>query len=178
MGGKTALGLLGKSHYLEFSPQNCVLFGGEKEKIPAWFQQYKWPMKLHYYSTAFLPPELGMTDHEVNGFSIKISSAARAMMECLYLAPEKQELKECYELMEGLNNLRPNLVQELLTTCSSIKVKRLFLYMATKAGHPWLPFIDQEKISLGTGKRQLAQNGVYVPEFMITIPKDLFNDEL
>jgi hypothetical protein len=27
-------------------------------------------------------------------------------MECLYLAPEKQELAECYQLMEGLNNLR------------------------------------------------------------------------
>lgn len=42
-----------------------------------------------------------------------------------------------FELMEGLNNLRPNQVQDLLEKCESVKVKRLFLYLAEKAGHEW-----------------------------------------
>jgi hypothetical protein len=42
------------------------------------------------------------------------------MMECLYLAPNKHDLQACYELMEGLTQLRPQLVQELLESCTSI----------------------------------------------------------
>ena len=32
-------------------------------------------------------------------------------MECLYLAPRLQPLQETFELMEGLNNMRPALTQ-------------------------------------------------------------------
>ena len=58
-------------------------------------------------------------------------------MECLYLAPKSQLLLEVFELMEGLNN-RPASVQKLLEGCTSVKVKRLFLYLVDKAGHEWL----------------------------------------
>ena len=102
-----------------------------------------------------------------------VSSPARAMLECLYLAPEKQELLECFELMEGLNNLRPKVVQELLEQCTSVKVKRLFLYLADKAGHEWLQYLDLQKIDLGSGKRSLVKNGVYVAKYQITVPKEL-----
>lgn len=177
-GGKTAMGLLGKAHYLEFTTPRYTLFGPEKEKLPSWLLKYDWEINLDYYRTSFLPDELGLVKHEMNGFSIKISGAARALMECLYISPKRQDLVECYELMEGLNNLRPMLVQELLENCTSVKVKRLFLYMATKAGHSWVAHLDIPKIDLGSGKRQLAENGVYVPQYKITVPKILENGEL
>jgi hypothetical protein len=66
---------------------------------------------------------MGLNELSLTGFSIKVSSPARAIMKCLYLAPENFHLIECYELMENLNDLRPKLVQELLETCTSIKVK-------------------------------------------------------
>ena len=94
-------------------------------------------------------------------------------MECLYLAPEKQPLLEVFELMEGLNNLRPAHVQTLLEQCRSVKVKRLFLYMSEKAEHNWFNFLDLGKIDLGKGKRSLLTNGVYVPKYQITVPKEL-----
>lgn len=171
--GRTALSLLGKAHYLELSSTKAVLFGGDKEKLPAWFKGYDWGVSVDYHATSFLPGDLGLEDFEVKNFSIKVSSPARAMLECLYLAPEKQELLECFELMEGLNNLRPKMVQELLEQCSSIKVKRLFLYLADKAGHEWLPYLDLQKIDLGSGKRSLVKNGVYVAKYQITVPKEL-----
>lgn len=177
-GGKTALGLLGKAHYLEFFTQGYTLFGPPEEKLPGWLSKYDWEMKLNYYPTSFLPPELGLVAQEMGGFSIKISGAARALMECLYLTPKKQDLLGCYELMEGLNNLRPKLVQQLLENCTSVKVKRLFLYMATKAGHSWADFIEISKIDLGSGKRQLVEDGVYVPKYKISVPKVLENDGL
>jgi len=94
-------------------------------------------------------------------------------MECLYLAPKSQPLLEVFELMEGLNNLRPAAVQELLERCSSVKVKRLFLYMADKAGHEWLSHIKLSKIDLGSGKRAIVKGGVYISKYEITVPKEL-----
>lgn len=172
-GGKTALALSGKSHYLEMASTRVLLFGQRDEKLPLWFKKQSWGVKINYYSSSFLPGPTGLADMQVNSFSIKISSPARAMMECLYLAPKDQELVECYEIMEGLNNLRPTLVQELLEECSSIKVKRLFLYMAEKAGHSWLQYLDVNKIDLGKGKRSILPNGVYIPKYQITVPKEL-----
>ena len=173
LGGKTALSMLGKAHYLTLSTKKMTLFGNAREKLPFWFINYPWQIELDYTGTSFLPADIGLVAKEVKNFSINISGAGRAMMECLYLTPKKQDLIECYELMEGLNNLRPDTVQQLLEACSSVKVKRLFLFMAEKAQHRWLNYLDKEKIDLGTGTRSLAVNGVYVAKYQITVPKEL-----
>jgi len=173
LGGKTALALLGKSHYLEFATKKKVLFGATNEKLPSWMIHYQWGVELDYFPSSFLPNGLGLVQKEVKNFSINVSGAARALMECLYLAPKNQDLIECYELMEGLNNLRPDTVQQLLEACSSVKVKRLFLYMAEKAQHQWLNYLDLQKIDLGKGNRSLVEKGVYVSKYKITVPKEL-----
>ena len=98
-------------------------------------------------------------------------------MECLYLAPENFDLVECYELMENLNDLRPTLVQELLEACTSIKVKRLFLFMADKLNHSWYKHLNLSKVDLGKGKRSLVKDGVYISKYQITLPKTLANNE-
>jgi Transcriptional regulator, AbiEi antitoxin, Type IV TA system len=94
-------------------------------------------------------------------------------MECLYLAPLKQELMECFELMEGLNNLPPKQVQTLLENCQSVKVKRLFLYMAEKADHSWFKQLDITKVDLGKGKRSIVKHGVLIDKYGIIVPKEL-----
>lgn len=172
-GGKTALSMLGKAHYLELNTKKAILFGYKNEHLPAWFKKNDWGLDLKYYSSSFLPADIGLVDVELQTYTIKVSGAARAFMECLYLAPEKQDLLECFELMEGLNNLRPQLVQTLLEQCQSLKVKRLFLYMATKAGHSWVEYLDLKKINLGNGKRSIVKNGVYVDKYKMTVPKEL-----
>ncbi len=97
-------------------------------------------------------------------------------MECLYLAPKDQDLVECYEVMEGLNNLRPAQVQKLLEACGSIKVKRLFLFMANKAGHDWLNYLKLDRVDLGSGKRRIVNDGVYDATYLITVPRALAID--
>jgi hypothetical protein len=172
-GGRTALSLLGKAHYLELSSGRVVLFGNRGEKLPAWFKNYNWGVKADYHETSFLPPDLGLTKVELNNFSIKVSGATRAIMECLHLAPQRQELMECFQLMEGLNNLVPKQVQTLLENCQSVKVKRLFLYMAEKAGHNWFKYLDIKTVDLGEGKRSVVKNGVYINKYGITVPREI-----
>jgi len=177
-GGKTALSLLGKSHYLEFSTKKVTLFGGKGESLPTWFQNYNWGVEFKYYQSGFLPKDTGLTQIERKNFTLKVSNAARALMECLYLVPKYQDLYECYELMEGLNKLRPKEVQKLLEACTSVKVKRLFLFLADKTGHGWLNYIDVNKIDMGRGKRSIVKGGVYIPKYQITVNKELsLNDE-
>ncbi|MEX1237004.1 MAG: type IV toxin-antitoxin system AbiEi family antitoxin domain-containing protein, partial [Pseudomonadales bacterium] len=67
----------------------------------------------------------------------------------------------------------PATVQELLAACTSVKVKRLFLYLADKAGHQWLSFLDTKKLDLGSGKRVIVPNGQYVSKYRITVPREL-----
>jgi hypothetical protein len=62
------------------------------------------------------------------------------------------------------------LVQQLLESCASVKVKRLSLHLAEKHGHPWLNQLDQTKISLGSGKRVLVPGGRLDPKYLITVP--------
>lgn len=173
VGAKTALALQGKAHYLQLGNVTATLFGGSEAKLPAWFNKANWNVKTEYHSTSFLPPELGLVDLELKTFTVKISSPARAIMECLYLTPKKQELMECYELLEGLTNLRPQQVQALLETCTSVKVKRLFLFLAEKAKHGWFEYLDVSKVDLGAGKRSIVVNGVLNTKYQITVPKEL-----
>lgn len=172
-GGRTALSLLGRAHYLELGTEKVTIFGGIDERLPVWFEKHDWGVTIDYRATSLLPPEMGLAEIQLKNLTIKISGAARAMLECLYLVPREQLLMECYELMEGLNNLRPGQVQELLEACQSVKVKRLFLYLADKAGHEWIHGLDMQKIELGRGKRSIVKNGVYVGKYQIVVPREL-----
>lgn len=170
---KTALSLLGKAHYLALAGKSVQLFGGKKDYVPLWFKKRDWGLKVDCRLTSFLPADLGLVSVEHKSFSVKVSSPARAVMECLYLAPGSQPLMEVYELMEGLNSLRPAAVQPLLEGCTSVKVKRLFLYMAERAGHEWFNYLAVDKVDLGSGKRAVVADGVYVPKYQITVPREL-----
>jgi hypothetical protein len=114
-----------------------------------------------------------LSDYSLDGLKIQISSPERAILECLYLPPNRFDLIECYQILEGLVNLRPKIIQALLEECSSIKVKRLFLFLASKANHQWLDFVDQSRIELGTGDRVIVNGGVYISNYKISVPKEL-----
>lgn len=180
IGGLTALAKRGSNQYIRLGGETVFLFSPLKVKLPAWFNEYEWGVRVEHINTGFLPGALGIGEITEMGFSspaspfnLKISDPERAIMECLYLAPKNQSLVETYEILEGLVNLRPKIVQQLLEECRSIKVKRLFLYMAEKAGHKWMQFVDSTKIELGTGDRSIVPDGIYVAKHRISVPKEL-----
>ena len=173
VGALTALEMLGLSHYLRINENKIYLFSPYKVNLPTWFRQYNWKQEIEHKQTSFLSYDAGIIEFDHKNTDILISSQERAIMECLYLTPENMDLVECYHLMETLVNLQPDLVKKLLKNCKSIKVKRLFLYMAEKANHQWLQFIDLSDVDLGNGNRQIAKNGVYNGKYQLTLPKEL-----
>lgn len=173
VGGLSALTLHGYSHYFRLSKEILYLFPTQRTRLPKWFTDYNWEVELYHKATAFLPENIGIKEIEVKGISVNASSPERAILESLYLAPKHVDLVECYQIFEGLVNLKPNLLTELLLGCNSIKVKRLFLYMAEKANHQWLNFLNINTINKGVGDRMITKNGVYNAKYGITIPKEL-----
>lgn len=174
IGGRSALELQGNSHYLQLSSPEVTLFVPGGTELPTWFINNKWDFDYKVLKIRTLNDDmLGLTVYREGEIEMNISNPVRAMLECLALTPTNFSLNEAFELMEGLTALRPKQVQELLEDCKSIKVKRLFLYFAERAGHSWFKYIDQTKIDLGSGNRSITPNGVLVPKYSIVLPKDL-----
>ena len=173
IGGLSALSLQGFSHYFRLNSETLYLFTPTNTKLPKWFSDYSWNYKLFHKQSNFLPDNVGLKQIEVKSIPVKISTPERSILECLLLAPQMFDLVECYQLFEGLVNLKPKLISELLTHCSSVKVKRLFLYMAEKINHQWFQFLKIDNIDLGKGSRSLADSGIYNAKYMISIPKEL-----
>lgn len=166
IGATTALSYRNISHFIK-TDNEILLFGTGKVNLPVWFQKYF--LKFKIFKTDFLPEDMGLVEYDAGGFSIKISSPERAILEVLYLCPNKTSLKESYQLMELLVNIRPELMQELLKHCNSIKVKRLFLYMSEKINNDWFEYLESDKINIGKGKRVISKNGKFDRKYNIVI---------
>ncbi len=176
VGGKTALELQGYAHFIKLSQSGIHLYLQQSKKLPLWFTNHPWGQTMSIHTTNFLPPSLGLRSHPEKDFAIQISGPERAFLEMLYLVPKDQDLQECYYILENLIDLRPSVLQELLEQTTSIKVKRLFLFLADKLNHPWLDQLDRSRISLGSGKRKIVEKGVLDKTYLITVPGDLAND--
>lgn len=172
--GKTALQIQGYAHFLPLGKQDIVtLFGNDGARLPAWFQEYDWEKRIRYKMTNLFPSDsdLGMTKREIGDYSIRLSTPERAIMEVLYLVPQEESFEEARLLMEGLTTLRPRLVQTLLEVCNSVKVKRLFLFLAEASNHSWVNKLDLSKVNLGKGKRVIVQGGHLDSKYQIIVPK-------
>jgi len=174
VGAKTALEILGQSHFLKLGSSGAYfLFGPKKELLPAWFQNKNyWDINTVYLSTSlFQNDSLGILERKVDNIPIFISSPERAMLEVLYLIPKYQTFEESYLLMENLSNMRPKVTQSLLETCNSIKVKRLFMHLAEECRHPFVKHLNLDKVNFGHGKRVIAGGGVYYDKYQLSLPE-------
>ncbi len=174
VGAYTALELRGYSHYLSLGKPTAYLFTDRFNKIPAWITTKDWDMTVKYMTTSFLGDDLkGVENMTVGEEALLVSSPERAFLECLNLPDSTSSLLDLYYIMEGLTTLRPKLVQQLLEACTSQKVKRLFLYMAEKAGHPWYKALKLDSIATGTSRLMATPTGKYISKYNMTIPKEL-----
>ncbi|MDR0574391.1 MAG: type IV toxin-antitoxin system AbiEi family antitoxin [Tannerella sp.] len=174
IGGRSALEVSGLAHYLQVNTQETTVFVESKTSLPLWFTNNQWDTSPKIFTASlFKENEICLTDFQDGELTLKISNATCAMMECLSLCPNQFPLTEAYELMEGLTSLRPAQVQPLLEQCKSVKVKRLFLYFAERAGHSWFKYINTKQIDLGSGVRSLANDGTFAAKYQLVLPKEI-----
>lgn len=172
-GARTALDLQGYGHYVAFAARKVYLFAYPGQKLPKWFREYDWHVKVVYKMTALFPRGLddSYVDFPAGDFSIRIASPERAAMEMLYYVPSEQGFDEAERIMESLLTLRAVLVQKLLETCNSVKVKRLFMYIAEKSSLPWIEQLELGKVDFGKGDRTVVEGGRLDQKYRITVPR-------
>jgi hypothetical protein len=173
VGAKTALELQGYAHFLPMKePPLTHLYGRPGRPLPTWFQRYKWGSRVRFHLAQLFPtkPDLGVTKRSQGDHSVRLSAPERAAFELVDLVPTEESFEGAQLLLESLMTLRPELVQELLESCRSVKAKRLFLYFAEKHGHPWLKQLDLRRVDIGKGNRQIVRGGRLDAKYRITVP--------
>ncbi len=175
-GAHSALELSGFNHYVPMGKPVLMIGHPQEDEVPGWMKNNDFDYDLKFFSTKVFR-KTQLTFANKGSFKILMSEPEQAFLECLLLAPNQYAYIDLYYIMEQLTTLRAEVVQLLLENTANIKIKRLFLYMAGKAGHDWFHRLDISKVDLGSGKQKLTENGVYISEYMITIPKELFEYE-
>ncbi|EJC74981.1 Protein of unknwon function (DUF2893) [Rhizobium leguminosarum bv. trifolii WSM2012] len=190
VGGLTALGLRGHSHYMQLGGDTRVcLYGSD---IPDWLMTLKADARFVRRGHGLFPEEASGVENSEFSLSdnpdeelamspwrwpIKMSSAERAILELLDELPKNESFHNIDMVFEGMVNLRPKMLTTLLTQCSSVKVKRLFFIYADKHAHAWLKHIDRSQIDMGRGDRALVPGGRLHPIYRVTVPADLLPKE-
>ncbi len=173
IGGRNALDLHGVGQYLNLGKKSTILvIVREKLRIPIWLKTNDWGVKFRLKTSyLFNNNAVGLQVLKTQGIDLFVSSRERSIMEMI----DNLNLNDSFDLLEeyfeGLVNMRPKLVQGLLESCNSVKVKRVFLYMLHHLDLPILKKIKMEKIELGKGKRVIVKNGKLDKIFNITVPR-------
>jgi hypothetical protein len=201
VGGRTALELQGLGHFLKPGREAEVHLHGDTAP-PRWVNRLPIATRFRHHRDGRLFPldkrgsGLGAVAVDVasgvttplpegakggppaspwsaTSWPLTCSSPERAILEWLDELPARETFQQVDLVFQSLANLNPRRMQRLLEACGSIKVKRLFLWFATRHRLRLLDHLDRDRIDLGAGKRLIARNGRLDPEFEITVPGDL-----
>ena len=180
VGGLSALNLHGLAHYLPLGGESRVHLwnhGRALIRLPAWVSSISLSQQFVFHRQQLFEPAvagegLAHVSTRVRDWTLAASSPERAILEVLSLVDgTPASFTHAVELFEGLSALRPALVQPLLEGCTSIKVKRLFLFLVTRQDEPWSRKVKINRVTLGQGKRQVTRGGRLDVRFSITVPE-------
>jgi len=174
LGGISLLSLRGYGQHVPGvgkTPLN--LYGKKGVELPRWFLKQEWAKHTTYFYKVLFPqaPDIGLTTLTTGGgLELRVSSLERAFFETIDMLAHL-DFEQVYEVCERLTGLRAALLQRLLEECSSIKVKRIFCFMAERADPTWFKKLKLDSVDLGRGKRTVVKNGRYDQKYKITVPK-------
>ena len=106
-----------------------------------------------------------------DGFrTIRISTPERALFELLKDVPQSVSFERAERFLEGLSDLSPRRLELLLQRTPSVKIRRLFFWLAERQGHPWERSLRPDDFDLGRSKLALAKGGRWVSRYRIVVP--------
>lgn len=178
LAGLSSLSHQGLSHYLTMGNETVQLNSIKAIRSPKWLFSQHW--QIEYKCSKVLDEVLttDLTELTVNNQTIKSSVIELAVLEVLEKVTDESSFIFASELFQGLTSLRPRKLQSLLERSPSIKVKRLFLFLAHYYQHPWLNRLDESKLDLGSGNRQIVKGGYVDRQYKITVPLKFKDREL
>lgn len=184
IGGLSALEIQGLGHYAPLASERTVHFYAPANE-PTWLQKLNLGCKVVWHKSESLwLPSLAEVKNRFSEVpwrddleGLKISCPEKALLELLEDVPANVSFDYADALMQGLTSLSPIKLERLLFACTSVKVKRLFFWLASRYQYPWLKKLDFNKFDLGSGKRVLVQGGKLDKQFQITVPEHLYGQQ-
>lgn len=164
IGGRSALAKNGYVHFVSVAELPVTVFVARGVRMPAWFLRH-YDGRFSLVKTNFIDVNAGVEDHD----GCPISTPERAILEFLHDVPLRQSLSEAYQLLEMMQTLRPKRLMELLSACSSVKVKRLFCLLADDLNLPWWHRVEKDVIDLGSGCRVIDKGGSFRPKYNLVV---------
>jgi len=172
LAGKSALEIQGYEHFLSFGRRPLDVSYEEKFTPPLWLKSNSFGVNWHFLKTPLKTGSL-LNEVMISQIPLKVSCLEQAILECCAWIPKYDTFEEVRYFMESLVSLRPEILQNLLEEKCSYKVRRVFLFLAERTGHPWFRELNISRLSLGDHKIQIQKRGVYNAKYLMTVPKGL-----
>jgi len=159
VGGKTALAWQGIQQYVAQQPK-VSLYAWESRPLPEWFLD-AFPVRCARKRLFQEDPQqmIGVERPNEPSRSALRSSPERAWLEMLSEVGLRETLAEARELAESTLTFRSDLVQDLLTRCTSVKTVRLCLQLGAELALPWAAKLDQSLLPRGSQRPWVARYG-------------------
>lgn len=176
LAGLSSLEQQGFGHYLSFSSKNIWIGTSNRQSLPKWFKTYydqRWLYCTNSKLNTFIDSDY--ISIQINGKQIRASSPELAAYEVVNAVGKHITFEHAAELFQGLVNLSPRKVQSILTRSNAVQTNRIFLFLSHLHDHQWIKRLDESFVTLGTGKRQVVENGKYDDRYKITVPAKLLS---
>ncbi len=178
LAGLSSLSHQGVSHYLPMGSETIQFNSIKAIRLPKWLFFQNWQIEYKCSKVLDKVYENDLIELTINNQTVKASVIELAVLEVLEKVTDESSFIFASELFQGLISLRPRKLQSLLERSPSIKVKRLFLFLAHYYQHPWLKRLDEGKVELGAGNRQITKGGYVDKQYQITVPLKFKHGEL
>ena len=176
VGGLSALERHGFAHFLPLGGEQKIHVMSMR-RPPAWVKSVALQTELHFDTRRLFSDdtgEMGLVElsTSIRDWALSMSGPERAIMELLSdVGPNDHSFEHAAHVFEGMTVLRPGVVNDLLAECRSIKVRRIFLFLADHFDYPWVKRLETTALDLGSGNRQVVKGGRLDKHYRITVPE-------
>jgi hypothetical protein len=155
VGGKTALDWRGVRHFAR-QREPVFLYGVAPLAVPAWLgDRFNVVYRRKQLFRGKGADQLAVSRLDDALCVPLVAEPERAILELLSEVPQRQSVEEARLLMEGMLTLRPQVLQPLLASCTSVKTVRLFLNWSRELSLPHLAKLDERKFQKGSKSRYI-----------------------
>ncbi len=156
VGGKTALAWRGVRHNVPHR-ERINLWGPKAVRLPDWLPSL---FDTTYQSTQIFDDELvagfGLSALPGGHPEVLVSVPERALLELFSDTGKLQSFEETANLVDGVRNLRLDVLDTLLAHTRRVKVARLAKMFAEEMDLPWLNVAQKHSDRLGSSSRWVA----------------------
>lgn len=179
VGGRSALEFAGLAHYLPLGEGRPVALYGFG-RWPGWMDRLAGEYRLECHNPKLFTtlPERATTTRPFGHWDwpIRYATPELAFLELFAELTTEADFHVADELFAAATTLRPELVRNVLLSCTNIKAKRLYLWFSARHRHPWFLALDVGSVDLGRGRRMIVRGGALDRQHEITVPRDMAGD--